>query len=98
MRRNNYVPVRLSDTELEMVKETGKHIGAGDTSKSIRYSIASTNLALKSMEGSPLLEPGETVVILPEKLIQKIEGLKRMENIDNLEDQIKVLVEFWEKL
>ena len=76
MSKSNYIPVRLSDTELEMVKETGKYVGAGDTSKSIRYSIASTNLALKSMKGSPpLLKPGEAVVILPEKLVSKIEKL-----------------------
>ena len=97
MTRPNYIPIRLSDNELSLVKVLGLKAGVSNTSESIRYTIAFTALELAGRDDLPL-KPGETVAILPEKLIQKIEGLRRMENIDNLEDRIKVLIEFWEKL
>jgi len=89
MSRANYVPVRLSDREMEMVKETSKRVGATNTSEGVRYSIVHTAQALKKED--PILKPGETIVTLPDKLISRIEGLKGMDDVD-LEMRLWILI------
>ena len=59
MARENYVPVRLSDREMELVKETGKRVGTTNTSETVRYSIVYTALDLLKKEGDPVLKPGD---------------------------------------
>ena len=94
MVRSNYIPVRFSDRELESIKRIGEKVDADNTSSSVRFAVAYTTHGL-AKEKDSLLEPGETVVILPEKLIQKIEALD-MPAVTEFSDRVWALLFKWE--
>lgn len=95
MARQNVIPIRFSDRELEMIGDTGKRVGCENTSEAVRYSTAHTSLALANDLNDPLLKPGETVVILPDELVAKIEGLDMQGDID-FADRVWALLFKWE--
>lgn len=95
MARPNVVPIRLSDREMEMVRDTGKRVGATSTSEGVRYAIVHTALALANDLGDPGLKVRETVVVLPDDLVQEIEDIEMPDGINKFQDRLAALLMRW---
>lgn len=96
MARDNVIPIRFSDREMEMIKDVGQRVGCENTSEAVRYSIVHTSQALANDLNDPLLKPGETIVILPDELASKIEALDEMPGDLTLVDRVWALLFKWD--
>ena len=70
MARNNPVPIRFSDREVEMQQQLGKMVGTDNVSESVRYALGYAHLDIVVRRK---LKKGETLMIVPDDLIPAIQ-------------------------